>query len=171
MQKINTLAVARQTLAIEIEALIALKNSLSETFEEVVQLIYESPGRLVVTGVGKSALVAQKMVATFNSTGTPSLFMHAADAIHGDLGMIGKNDMVLCISKSGSTAEMKVLIPFIKTLGNKTISITSNVSSFLAQQTDFHLITPIHEEADPNNLAPTASSTSQIALGDALAMS
>lgn len=167
----NILQIAKETLSIEIETLEALKSSLDERFEKVVQLVFQSKGRLVITGVGKSALVAQKIVATLNSTGTPSIFMHAADAIHGDLGMIGTNDIVLCLSKSGSTAEMKVLIPFIKTLGNVTISMTSNEASFLAQQTDYHLWTPISQEADPNNLAPTASSTAQIALGDALAMS
>lgn len=171
MQAKNILSIARDTLKIEMETLAALRDSLGDDFEEVVQLIFQSEGRLVVTGVGKSALVAQKIVATLNSTGTPALFMHAADAIHGDLGMIKPVDIVLCLSKSGSTAEMRVLIPFIKNLGNTTISMTSNSSSFLAEQSDYHLWTPISQEADPNNLAPTASSTAQIALGDALAMS
>ncbi len=170
-ENINILEIAKETLSIEIETLEALKASLDNRFEEVVQLIFASKGRFVVTGVGKSALVAQKIVATLNSTGTPSIFMHAADAIHGDLGMIRENDIVLCLSKSGTTSEMKVLIPFIKTLGNITISMTSNEKSYLAEHTNYHLFTPVTQEADPNNLAPTASSTAQIALGDALAMS
>lgn len=171
MQAKNILSIARDTLKIEIETVAALRDSLGKEFEAVVKLIFQSEGRLVATGVGKSALVAQKIVATLNSTGTPAIFMHAADAIHGDLGMIKNADIVLCLSKSGSTAELRVLIPFIKNLGNTTISMTSDSTSFLAKQSDYHLLTPISQEADPNNLAPTASSTAQIALGDALAMS
>jgi arabinose-5-phosphate isomerase len=170
VKEINILEIAKQTLSIEIDALEALKDSLDERFEEVTQLISKSKGRLIVTGVGKSALVAQKIVATLNSTGTPAIFMHAADAIHGDLGMMRADDLALCLSKSGDTTELKVLIPFIKILGNTTIALTSNDKSYLAQHADYHLLTPISQEADPNNLAPTASSTAQIALGDALAM-
>jgi arabinose-5-phosphate isomerase len=126
---------------------------------------------LVVSGIGKSAVIAQKIVATLNSTGTPSLFMHAADAIHGDLGMIRPEDVVLCISKSGETAEIKVLVPLLRHLGNTLVGMTSKADSFLGRQADLLLHTPVDQEADPNNLAPTASTTAQIAMGDALATS
>ncbi len=160
---------ALQTIKLEIEALQALQNSIDESFQEIVELIYSSQGRVVITGIGKSALIAQKIVATLNSTGTPSLFMHAADAIHGDLGMITPADMVLCISKSGETAEVKVLLPLVKNLGNNIIGMTSARHSTLGQQADYVLHTPIEQEADPNNLAPTTSTTAQMAMGDALA--
>jgi arabinose-5-phosphate isomerase len=123
----------------------------------------------VVTGIGKSAIIGQKITATLNSTGTPAIFMHAADAIHGDLGMIQNDDIVLCLSKSGETAEIKVLVPLIKNLGNSIIAIVSNENAYLAQQANFVLHTPIEQEADPNNLAPTASTTAQMVIGDALA--
>lgn len=165
----KVLETARQTLSIEIAALQALEAGLDEGFIACVQAVYESPGRLVVTGIGKSAIVAQKIVATLNSTGTPALFMHAADAIHGDLGMIRPDDMVLCLSKSGESAEIKVLAPFVRRLGNTLIGMTSRPDSTLARQSDFLLLTPVTQEADPNNLAPTASTTVQMALGDALA--
>lgn len=160
---------ARETIAIEITALQALHQHIDTVFVACVQAIYRSKGRLVVTGIGKSAIVAQKIVATLNSTGTPSLYMHAADAIHGDLGMIRENDLVLCLSKSGETPEIKVLAPFVKKLGSTLIGMTSRVDSFLSKQSDFALLTPIDKEADPNNLAPTASTTAQMAMGDALA--
>jgi len=160
---------AINTLTIEANTLRGLYNSIDDIFVNCVQSIYQSPGRLVVTGIGKSAIVAQKIVATLNSTGTPSLYMHAADAIHGDLGMIGKYDLVLCISKSGETPEIKVLAPLVKKLGSTLIGMTSRKDSFLSQQSDFSLHTPITKEADPNNLAPTASTTAQMAMGDALA--
>jgi arabinose-5-phosphate isomerase len=163
------LETAKATLDIELEALVALKNNLGDSFVQAVENIYKAKGRLVVTGIGKSAIVAQKIVATMNSTGTPSLFMHAADAIHGDLGMIQANDIIICISKSGDTPEIKVLIPFLKNAGNLLIAIVSNLDSYLAKQADFILHTPIKQEADPNNLAPTASTTAQMAMGDALA--
>lgn len=165
------LETAKATLDIELEALVALKNNLGDSFVRAVEHIYNGKGRLVVTGIGKSAIVAQKIVATMNSTGTPSLFMHAADAIHGDLGMIQTNDVIICISKSGDTPEIKVLVPFLKNAGNLLIAIVSNLDSFLARQADFILHTPIKQEADPNNLAPTASTTAQMAMGDALATS
>jgi arabinose-5-phosphate isomerase len=165
------LETAKATLDIELEALVALKNNLGDSFVQAVENIYKGKGRLVVTGIGKSAIVAQKIVATMNSTGTPSLFMHAADAIHGDLGMIQTNDIIICISKSGDTPEIKVLIPFLKNAGNTLIAIVSNLDSYLAKQADFILHTPIKQEADPNNLAPTASTTAQMAMGDALATS
>ena len=160
---------ALQTLDIEAATLYALKNSINQDFIASTLAIFSSKGRLVVTGVGKSALIAQKIVATLNSTGTPALFMHAADAIHGDLGMIRKDDMVLCISKSGETAEIKVLVPLVKNLGNTIIGMVGNPSSYLGLQAEFVLLTPVPKEADPNNLAPTASTTAQAAMGDALA--
>lgn len=160
---------ALNTIAIEVATLEDLYKSIDDIFVECVEAIYKSPGRLVVTGIGKSAIVAQKIVATLNSTGTPSLYMHAADAIHGDLGMVGKHDLVLCISKSGETPEIKVLAPLVKKLGSSLIGMTSRKNSFLSQQSDFLLHTPISKEAEPNNLAPTASTTAQMAMGDALA--
>ncbi|MCC7445281.1 MAG: KpsF/GutQ family sugar-phosphate isomerase [Saprospiraceae bacterium] len=135
-----------------------------------VMAIFHSKGRLIVTGIGKSAIVAQKLVATFNSTGTTAMFMHAADAIHGDLGMIQKDDLVLCISKSGDTPEIKVLVPLIKNFGNILIGMVSNNGSYLAQKSDYVLYLPMDAEADPNNLAPTTSTTLQMAIGDAMAV-
>ena len=161
---------ALRTLEIEIEALQALRNSINADFEAFVQAVFESKGRLVITGIGKSAIVAQKIVATLNSTGCPSLFLHAADAIHGDLGMVQTNDIVLCLSKSGDTPEIKVLAPLIKNMGNRLAAMVANPNSYLGQQADFVLHTPIQHEADPNNLAPTASTTAQMALGDAIAV-
>lgn len=162
---------ALKTLEIEANTIKCLKEGINDDFVKAVECVYESDGRLILTGIGKSALVAQKIVATLNSTGTPSIFMHAADAIHGDLGMILPNDVVLCISKSGETPEIKVLIPILNNLGNTTIGMVSNKESYLAQQSDFLIHTPISKEADPNNLAPTASTTAQMAMGDAMAMS
>jgi len=170
--KIDTLSIARQTIRIEAETLLNLAESLDDTtdFQACVEAVAASPGRLVLTGVGKSAIVAQKIAATLNSTGTPALFLHAADAIHGDLGMIRPYDLVLCISKSGETAEIKVLVPLVKNFGNPVIAMTANRQSTLARQADYVLWTPVEQEADPNNLAPTASTTAQMALGDALAV-
>jgi arabinose-5-phosphate isomerase len=161
--------IALQTLDIEIATLQQLRESINEEFVAAVHAVFNSKGRFVVTGIGKSAIIAQKIVATLNSTGTPSLFMHAADAIHGDLGMIRPDDVVLCISKSGDTPEIKVLVPILKNFGNPLIAMAANADSFLAQAADFLLFTPIGQEADPNNLAPTASTTAQMAMGDALA--
>ncbi len=160
---------ALRTLKIESEALLSLNQSINNSFVNCVQAIFQSTGRLVVTGIGKSAIVAQKIVATLNSTGSPALFMHAADAIHGDLGMIRPEDLVLCISKSGDTPEIKVLVPLVKNLGNTLVGMVSNQNSFLGKMANFILHTPISQEADPNNLAPTASTTAQMAMGDALA--
>lgn len=160
---------ALRTLDIEISALKALRDSLDDNFEICVEAVFQCKGRLVVTGIGKSALVGQKIVATLNSTGTPALFMHAADAIHGDLGMIQTGDFVLCLSKSGETPEIRVLVPLLKNLGNPIIGMVSQANSYLGRHADYVLLTPINQEADPNNLAPTASTTAQIALGDALA--
>ncbi len=162
---------AIKTLSIECETLEALKDSINGDFVKTVELLFQCRGRLVVTGIGKSALVGQKIVATLNSTGTPSLFMHAADAIHGDLGMIQSEDVVLCLSKSGETSEVKALVPLLRQMGNTIIAVVGNPDSFLAQQANRILLTPVVKEADPNNLAPTASTTAQMALGDALATS
>ena len=139
-------------------------------FAKAVEYIFNSKGRVIVTGIGKSANIATKIVATLNSTGTPAIFMHAADAIHGDLGTIQENDTVICISKSGNTPEIKVLVPLIKAIENKLIAITGNTDSFLAQQADFILNAYVEKEACPNNLAPTTSTTAQLVIGDALAM-
>jgi arabinose-5-phosphate isomerase len=162
---------ARRTLEIEIEALNALKSSINGDFERCVEAVFQCQGRLVVTGIGKSALVGQKIVATLNSTGTPALFMHAADAIHGDLGMIQSGDFVLCLSKSGETPEVRVLVPLVKHMGNPIIGMVGRLDSYLARHANYVLHTPVNQEADPNNLAPTASTTAQVALGDALATS
>lgn len=162
---------AMKTLQIECETINRLQAAIDTDFTETVKCLYACSGRLVVTGVGKSALVGQKIVATLNSTGTPALFMHAADAIHGDLGMIRSDDFVLCISKSGNTAEIKVLLPFLQTADNKIIGMTAHKDSYLGRKADFVLHTPISQEADPNNLAPTASTIAQAAMGDALATS
>ncbi len=173
MHKKNSLILdtACQTIRIEAETLQALADSLGQTpdFESCVEALVRSRGRLVLTGIGKSAVVAQKIAATLNSTGQPALFLHAADAIHGDLGMIQPADFVLCISKSGETPEIRVLVPLLKNFGNPLIAMTANRQSTLATQADFVLFTPVAQEADPNNLAPTASTTAQMALGDALA--
>lgn len=160
---------AIKTLEIEAATLNGLKNTINSDFTSTVNAVFQSQGRLIVTGVGKSALVAQKIVATLNSTGTPAIFMHAADAIHGDLGMIRTHDMVLCLSKSGNTAEIKVLVPLVKNMGNALIGMVSNRNSFLGKHAQYVLHTPVPKEADPNNLAPTASTTAQSAMGDALA--
>lgn len=162
--------VALHTLQIESETLAGLRASiLHDDFATVVQLIYHTPGRVVVTGIGKSAIIAQKIVATLNSTGTPALFMHAADAIHGDLGMVLPDDVVIAISKSGETPEIKALAPLVKKLGKALVGMVGQADSFLGRQSDYLLLTPVNREADPNNLAPTASTTAQIVMGDCLA--
>ncbi len=160
----------QKTLKQEADALSMLSDSVSDAICDIVDIIYESKGRLIVTGIGKSAIVAQKLVATFNSTGTTAMFMHAADAIHGDLGMIQTDDIVLCISKSGDTPEIKVLVPLIKGFGNTLIGMVSNQASYLAQKADYVIHLCMEAEADPNNLAPTTSTTLQMAMGDALAV-
>lgn len=161
---------AKQTILIESKAIANLVNFLNEDFENAVNFIHHSKGRVIVTGIGKSANIATKIVATLNSTGTPAIFMHAADAIHGDLGIIQKNDVVVCISKSGNTPEIKVLVPLIKNYGNKVIAITGNTESFLGTNADFTLNSFVEKEADPNNLAPTTSTTAQLVMGDALSI-
>jgi len=168
--KENILAIAKKTILSESEAITKLIDFLDENFSEAVQRIYETKGRLIVTGIGKSAIIAQKMVATFNSTGTPSMFLHAAEAIHGDLGMIQNDDTIICISKSGNSPEIKVLVPLLKRFGNTLIAITGNVTSYLAKGSDFVLNTTVDTEACPINLAPTNSTTAQLVMGDALAV-
>ncbi|MFY8128258.1 MAG: KpsF/GutQ family sugar-phosphate isomerase [Chitinophagaceae bacterium] len=165
------IATAKQTIALEAAALQQIQEFIDNSFVHAVQTIHQSKGRLVITGIGKSAIIAQKIVSTLNSTGTPSLFMHAADAIHGDLGMVQKQDVVLVISKSGESPEIKVLVPLIKNFGNVLISITGNLNGYLALQSDIVLNTTVHQEACPNNLAPTTSTTAQLAMGDAIAVS
>src|SRR5690606_19120295 len=154
----------------ESQAIAQLADFVDTDFADAVELIYKSKGRVIITDVGKSAIIATKIVATLNSTGTPAVFMHAADAIHGDLGLILKDDTVICISKSGNTPEIKVLVPLIKSAGNTMIAITGNKDSFLGQQSDFVLNAYVEKEACPNNLAPTTSTTAQLVIGDALAV-
>ncbi|MCF6222670.1 MAG: KpsF/GutQ family sugar-phosphate isomerase [Flavobacteriaceae bacterium] len=166
----NILKTAIKTILIEAEAIKNLTNLLDKDFEDAVNAIYDSNGRVIVTGIGKSANIASKIVATLNSTGTPSIFMHAADAIHGDLGNIQKDDIVICISKSGNTPEIKVLVSLINNYGNKIAAITGNTDSFLAKNSDFVLNSYVKKEACPNNLAPTSSTTAQLVIGDALAV-
>ncbi len=161
---------AARTLTIEAQTIQNLTSCLDEGFRKSVTIIAHMEGRVVVTGIGKSALIGRKLVATLNSTGTPAIFMHAADAIHGDLGMIQPYDVVLCMSKSGETPEIKVLIPLLKIRGSQLIAMVSNKASYLGIQADAILHTPVEAEADPNNLAPTASTAAQLAMGDALAM-
>jgi arabinose-5-phosphate isomerase len=166
----NIKKIAQDVLLNESRAIENLTHYIDKQFEACVQEIYSAKGRVVVTGIGKSAIIANKIVATLNSTGTPALFMHAADAIHGDLGMIQKDDIVICISKSGNTPEIKVLVPLLKRRGSKLVALVSNTNSYLAQQADFVLNATIAEEACPHNLAPTTSTTVHLAMGDALAV-
>jgi arabinose-5-phosphate isomerase len=162
--------VALRTIDLEAKAVAGLSSFINDEFEKAVQIISQSKGRVVVSGIGKSAVIAQKVVATLNSTGTPSIFMHAADAIHGDLGMILKDDVVLLISKSGESPEIKVLIPLIRNFGNTIIAMVGNISSYLAKHAAIIINTTVEQEACPNNLAPTTSTTAQLAMGDALAV-
>ena len=154
----------------EAKAVEKLKPFIDDEFVEILNLVYSSKGRLIITGIGKSAIIGSKIVATLNSTGTPSIFMHAADAIHGDLGIIQPDDVVLCISKSGNTPEIKVLVPLIRRMGNKLVAMVSNVDSYLAQHSDYVIRATVDAEACPNNLAPTSSTTTQLVMGDALAV-
>ena len=171
MNKENSIIeTARQTINMEGHAILNLSNLVNDDFAKAVELIYNSKGRVIITGIGKSAIIANKIVATLNSTGTPSIFMHAADAIHGDLGLILKDDVVICISKSGNTPEIKVLLPLIKSAKNKIIAITGHKESFLGEQADFVINAYVEKEACPNNLAPTTSTTAQLVVGDALAV-
>ena len=162
--------IAQRTIALEAQAISALSASINEQFEKAVNAIMECKGRIVISGIGKSAVIAQKIVATFNSTGTPAIFLHAADAIHGDIGMIQQDDIAVIISKSGSSPEIKILVPLIKNFGNTIIAIAGNTGSFLAKHSDILLDTTVEQEACPNNLAPTSSTTAQLVMGDALAV-
>lgn len=161
---------ARTVFELEAAALNDLKNKVNDSFALLVNEIFNLSGRVVVTGIGKSAIIAQKIVATFNSTGTPAVYMHAADAIHGDLGIIQPADLVICLSKSGETPEIKALIPLLKRNGNKLVGLTGNIQSTLALKSDYVLDTTVEKEACPNNLAPTTSTIAQMAVGDALAV-
>jgi len=168
--KKNILSIAKLVILEESRAVKNLAGLLDDNFKNAIKVIVNSKGRVIVTGIGKSANIATKIVATFNSTGTPAIFMHAADAIHGDLGIILKDDVVICISKSGNTPEIKFLLPLIKARGNKVIAITGNTESVLGKEADFCLNTFVDKEACPNNLAPTSSTTAQLVMGDALAV-
>ncbi len=162
--------IAQRTIGEEAAAIGQLSSFLTDDFARCVELILSIDGRVIVTGIGKSANIAAKIVSTFNSTGTPAIFMHAADAIHGDLGMIRPGDVIICLSKSGDTPEIKVLVPLLKLMGNKLIGLVGNVDSYLARNADLVINSTVDREACPNNLAPTASTTAQLVMGDALAV-
>lgn len=170
MSTSNIQTLAKETIELQAKAIANLVESVNDDFEQAVKLIYNCKGRVVITGIGKSAIIANKIVATMNSTGTPAIFMHAADAIHGDLGNIQQDDVVICISKSGNTPEIKVLIPLLKNFKNPLIAITGNKTSFLGTQASHVLNSYVSKEACPNNLAPTTSTTAQLVMGDALAV-
>jgi arabinose-5-phosphate isomerase len=159
-----------RTIRLEAEAISSLERMINDDFEKAVMTISSTTGRVVISGIGKSAIIAQKIVATLNSTGTPSIFLHAADAIHGDLGMIQQDDVVMILSKSGESPEIKVLLPLIRNFGNTIIAIVGNIHSYLARQSDIILNTTVDQEACPNNLAPTSSTTAQLVMGDAIAV-
>jgi arabinose-5-phosphate isomerase len=161
---------ALRTIQMEAESVKELTASVNKEFEKAIKLISNCRGRLVISGVGKSAIIAQKIVATLNSTGTPSIFMHAADAIHGDLGIVQKDDIVMIVSKSGNSPEIKVLVPLVKNFGNTLIAMVGDVNSYLARQSGFVFDTTVKQEACPNNLAPTTSTTAQLVMGDAIAV-
>lgn len=170
ISKSTILEAAKQSIIEQSNAIKNIANLLNESFANVVELILKTNGRVIITGIGKSAIIANKIVATLNSTGTPAIFMHAADAIHGDLGLVQKKDIVICISKSGNTPEIKVLVPLLKQAGNPLIAITGNINSYLGEQADFVFNSYVKKEVCPNNLAPTTSTTAQLVLGDALAV-
>ena len=170
MQNPDIISIAKQTIAQEAEALAGMVFFINDDFKTIIDIIINSKGRLAISGIGKSAIVAQKIVATLNSTGTPSLFMHAADAIHGDVGMIQPDDVVMIISKSGDSPEIKVLVPIVKNFGNKIIAMVGHTQSYLAKHADLILNTTVDKEACPNNLAPTTSTTAQMVMGDAIAI-
>ena len=169
-EKKSILSYAKETIELQASSIKNLYKLLTKDFEKAVNLINKTKGRVVVSGIGKSAIIAQKIVATLNSTGTPSIFMHAADAIHGDLGLIQKNDIIICISKSGNTTEIKALVPFIKKTYNKLIAITGETKSYLSEKSDIVISSYVDAEACPNNLAPTTSTTAQLVIGDAIAV-
>ena len=170
MQDIDILSLAQQTIKQEAESIAELALYINEDFNKAIGLLLQCKGRLIISGIGKSAIIAQKIVATLNSTGTPSMFMHAADAIHGDMGMIQPDDVVMIVSKSGDSPEIKVLVPIVKNFGNKIIAMVGQTQSYLARQSDFILNTTVSKEACPNNLAPTTSTTAQMVMGDAIAI-
>ena len=170
ISKSAILEAAKHSINEQSDAIKNIVNLLDESFAEAVELILKTNGRVIITGIGKSAIIANKIVATLNSTGTPAVFMHAADAIHGDLGLVQKKDIVICISKSGNTPEIKVLIPLLKRTGNPLIAITGNKNSYLAEQANFVFNSYVEKEVCPNNLAPTTSTTAQLVVGDALAV-
>ncbi|MDO4728508.1 MAG: KpsF/GutQ family sugar-phosphate isomerase [Bacteroidota bacterium] len=161
---------AKEVILSESKSINYLAELLDENFVKTIDAILQAKGKVIITGIGKSAIIAQKIVATFNSTGTPAQFLHASEAIHGDLGMIQQGDVVICISKSGNSPEIKVLVPIVKKFGNTLISITGNTDSFLAKKSDYMLNTYVEKESCPNNLAPTNSTTAQLVMGDALAV-
>jgi arabinose-5-phosphate isomerase len=161
---------AKESIISQSDALKVVASLINSSFDDAVKLIHKSKGRVIITGIGKSAIIASKIVATLNSTGTPSIFMHAADAIHGDLGLVQENDIIICISKSGNTPEIKVLLSIIKKLNNKLIAITGNLESTLASNADYIFNSYVEKEVCPNNLAPTTSTTAQLVIGDALAI-
>jgi len=171
LSAIDIKSVALRTIGLEAEAIASLQTMVNDDFERAVKAIYETKGRVIISGIGKSALIAQKLVATLNSTGTPAIFLHAADAIHGDLGMVQQDDVVMIISKSGESPEIKVLVPLVKNFGNTLIGMVGNMASFLARQSGIVLNTTVSQEACPNNLAPTSSTTAQLVMGDAIAVS
>ena len=166
--KEDLLEIARKTILSESKSIAKLVDFLTDDFANAVEIIFNSSGRLILTGIGKSAIIAQKIVASMNSTGTPALFLHASEAIHGDLGMVQPGDVVICISKSGNSPEIKVIVPILKRFGNPLIAITGNTTSFLAKESNFVLDTTVDAEACPINLAPTNSTTAQLVMGDAL---
>ncbi len=166
----STIEKGREVIRIEAEALAALESKIDKRFEAAVDLIYNSHGRVIITGIGKSGIVARKIVATMNSTGTAAIFLHPSDAVHGDLGMVRKEDVIICISKSGDTEEIRQLLPMFRRIGTKVISMVGNINSHLAKQSDIVLDISVKEEAGPHDLAPTASTTVTLAMGDALAI-
>ena len=170
MDKKSIIEFGKEVIKLQSESINNISKYIDENFEKAIQIILKSTGRVVVTGIGKSAIIANKIVATLNSTGTPSIFMHAADAIHGDLGIIKRDDVIICISKSGNTPEIKELVPFIKMNNNQLIAITGDKSSFLAKNSSVILNSFVEVEVCPNNLAPTNSTTAQLVIGDAIAV-
>lgn len=170
ISKENIIASAKKTISSESQSIAKLTEFIDANFVAAVEIIYNSKGRLIITGIGKSAIIAQKIVATLNSTGTPSIFLHASEAIHGDLGVLQPDEVVICISKSGNSPEIKVLVPLLKRFGNKLIAITGNPTSFLGTESDYVLNTYVESESCPNNLAPTNSTTAQLVMGDAIAV-
>lgn len=169
--KSEILKIAKDTLLAEARTLENLVSVLDDSFMKILELLIQCKGRIIITGMGKSALIAQKIVATLNSTGSPSIYMHAGDAIHGDLGMVTKDDILVCLSKSGQTSELKLIIPLVKSQGTKVIGICSEETCFLMAHCDYSILIPLEQEAEPHNIVPTSSTTAQLAIGDAIAIS